>query len=81
MADTRRPCWFFKPDAILRHFASWGDRFPTARLHATAGRSVNLSLVTISRPLKWEEWIVYDELHAYRRKMVKRGKPHGDFMS
>jgi hypothetical protein len=29
--DMLRPCWFFsKPDAILRHVASWGDRFPMA---------------------------------------------------
>ena len=27
------------------------------------------------------EWIVYDALYAYCREMVKRGKPHGDFMS
>src|SRR5882672_12402888 len=27
------------------------------------------------------EWIVYDALYAYCQKMVKRGKPHGDFMS
>jgi hypothetical protein len=27
------------------------------------------------------EWIVYDALYAYSREMVKRGKPHGDFMS
>jgi hypothetical protein len=26
------------------------------------------------------EWIVYDALYAYCREMVKRGKPHGDFM-
>jgi hypothetical protein len=25
--------------------------------------------------------IVYDAFHAYCRKMVKRGKPLGDFMS
>ena len=27
------------------------------------------------------EWVVYDALYAYCREMVKRGKPHGDFMS
>jgi len=27
------------------------------------------------------EWIIYDALYAYCREMVKRGKPHGDFMS
>jgi hypothetical protein len=27
------------------------------------------------------EWIVYDALYAYCGEMVKRGKPHGDFMS
>ena len=27
------------------------------------------------------EWIVYDALYAYCQEMVKRGKPHGDFMS
>jgi hypothetical protein len=27
------------------------------------------------------EWIVYDALYAYCREMVRRGKPHGDFMS
>jgi hypothetical protein len=27
------------------------------------------------------EWIVYDALYAYCREMVKRGKPHGDFMN
>ena len=27
------------------------------------------------------EWIVYDALYAYCREMVKRGKPHGDFVS
>jgi hypothetical protein len=27
------------------------------------------------------EWIVYDALYAYCREMVKRDKPHGDFMS
>ena len=27
------------------------------------------------------EWIVYDSLYAYCREMIKRGKPHGDFMS
>ncbi|WP_291862583.1 chromate resistance protein ChrB domain-containing protein [Bradyrhizobium sp.] len=26
------------------------------------------------------EWIVYDALYAYCREMIKRGKPHGDFM-
>ena len=25
-------------------------------------------------------WIIYDALYAYCREMVKRGKPHGDFM-
>ena len=27
------------------------------------------------------EWIVYDALYAYCGEMVKRGKPHGDFIS
>jgi len=27
------------------------------------------------------EWIVYDALYAYCREMVRRGKPHGEFMS
>ena len=27
------------------------------------------------------EWIVYDALYAYCGEMVKRGKPHGDFMN
>jgi hypothetical protein len=27
------------------------------------------------------EWIVYDALYAYCCEMVRRGKPHGDFMS
>ena len=27
------------------------------------------------------EWIVYDALYAYCGEMVKRGKPHGAFMS
>ena len=27
------------------------------------------------------EWIVYDALYAYCREMVKRGKPHGEFMN
>ena len=27
------------------------------------------------------EWIVYDALYAYCREMVKRGKPHGDFVN
>jgi hypothetical protein len=27
------------------------------------------------------EWIVYDALYAYCQEMVKRGKPHGDFMN
>ena len=26
------------------------------------------------------EWIVYDALYAYCQEMVKRGKPHGEFM-
>src|SRR5882672_9746077 len=26
-------------------------------------------------------WIIYDALYAYCGEMVKRGKPHGDFMS
>jgi hypothetical protein len=26
------------------------------------------------------EWIVYDALYAYCQEMVKRGKPHGQFM-
>jgi hypothetical protein len=27
------------------------------------------------------EWIVYDAFYAYCQEMIKRGKPHGDFMS
>jgi hypothetical protein len=27
------------------------------------------------------EWIVYDALYAYCQEMIKRGKPHGDFVS
>jgi hypothetical protein len=27
------------------------------------------------------EWIVYDALYAYCQEMVKRGKPHGNFVS
>ena len=27
------------------------------------------------------EWIVYDALYAYCQEMIKRGKPHGDFIS
>ena len=26
------------------------------------------------------EWIVYDALYAYCGEMIKRGKPHGDFV-
>jgi hypothetical protein len=37
------PGWFSKPDAILRHVASWGDRFPMARMTPAGVCLVNLA--------------------------------------
>jgi hypothetical protein len=47
MADMMRP--WGKPDAILWHVASWGDRFPMAATTSKPGVFVNYELGSVKR--------------------------------